>query len=87
MSKLVHLHAKDTSISQASTERGKITGTPVGYSCGEGVIAWPRVVAILQEGGYDGVLSVECETRKQAASSLAYLMNVLNNESLVATAS
>ena len=87
MSKLVHLHAKDISTSQAASDRGKVTGTPVGCACGEGVIDWPRVIAILQDGGYDGVLSVECGTRKQAASSLTYLMNLLKNPSLVPTAS
>lgn len=87
MSKLVHLHAKDISMSQAASDRGKVTGTPVGCACGEGVIDWSRVIAILHDGGYDGVLSVECGTRKQAASSLTYLMNLLRNPSLVATAS
>ncbi|MGC1871595.1 MAG: sugar phosphate isomerase/epimerase family protein [Acidobacteriaceae bacterium] len=86
MSKLVHLHAKDISMSQAAIERGKVTGTPVGCACGEGVIDWSRVVTILQDGGYDGVLSVECGTRKQAASSLTHLMNLLKKPSLVSTA-
>lgn len=74
---LVHLHAKDISFDQAASEKGKVTGTPVGCACGEGVIDWARVISILRRGGYDGALSVECGTRKQAASSLEHLMNLL----------
>jgi sugar phosphate isomerase/epimerase len=74
---LVHVHAKDISIRQAQDEQGKITGTPVGCACGEGVIDWPRVVAILRAGGFAGVLSVECGTPKQAADSLAHLKRAI----------
>ncbi|MBL8179205.1 MAG: sugar phosphate isomerase/epimerase [Bryobacterales bacterium] len=74
---LVHVHAKDISIRQAESEKGKVTGTPVGCACGEGVIDWGRVVAILREGGFDGVLSVECGTPQQAADSLRHLGEVL----------
>ncbi len=74
---LVHVHAKDISIRQAETEKGKVTGTPVGCACGEGVIDWARVVHILSEGGFHGVLSVECGTPKQAADSLKHLGAVL----------
>lgn len=31
---------------QYSKERGKVTGTPVGCACGEGVIDWARVIKI-----------------------------------------
>lgn len=74
---LVHVHAKDISIRQAETEKGKVTGTPVGCACGQGVIDWTRVVHILREGGYRGVLSVECGTPQQAADSLKHLDTVL----------
>ena len=37
---LVHLHAKDISVQQSRAERGKVTGTPVGCACGDGVIDW-----------------------------------------------
>lgn len=77
MDKLVHVHAKDISVQQAASEQGKVTGTPVGCACGEGVIDWPRVVSILREGNYDGALSVECGTAKQAEESLRYLTGVL----------
>ncbi len=40
--RLVHLHAKDISVEQSDAERGKVTGTPVGCACGEGVIDWAR---------------------------------------------
>jgi sugar phosphate isomerase/epimerase len=74
---LVHVHAKDISIRQAEDEKGKVTGTPVGCACGEGVIDWAKVVAILRRGGFHGVLSVECGTPRQAAGSLAHLRQVL----------
>jgi sugar phosphate isomerase/epimerase len=79
--RLVHVHAKDISLNQAAEEKGKVTGTPVGCACGDGVIDWPRVVSILRQGGYSGVLSVECGTTKQAAESLKYLSTVVQAQS------
>lgn len=77
LSKTVHVHAKDISIRQSDEERGKVTGTPVGCACGEGVIDWTKVVTILHEGGFKGVLSVECGTPAQAVTSLAHLTEVI----------
>jgi sugar phosphate isomerase/epimerase len=74
---VVHVHAKDISVRQSETERGKVTGTPVGCACGEGVIDWTKVVNILQSAGFDGVLSVECGTPAQAVTSLAHLTEVI----------
>lgn len=74
--RLVHVHAKDISVRQSEAERGKVSGTAVGCACGDGVIDWARVVGILREGGYNGVLSVECGTAEQAARSLAHLQQV-----------
>ncbi len=74
---LVHVHAKDIAVEHSEAERGKVTGTPVGCACGDGVIDWSKVVAILREGNYDGVLSVECGTEQQAARSLAHLKAIL----------
>jgi sugar phosphate isomerase/epimerase len=74
---LVHVHAKDIAIEHADAERGKVTGTPVGCACGDGVIDWSRVVQILRDGGFNGVLSVECGTVEQARRSLAHLRTVL----------
>jgi sugar phosphate isomerase/epimerase len=74
---LIHVHAKDISIRQAEDEKGKVTGTPVGCACGEGVIDWAKVAAILRSAGWNGVLSVECGTPKQAIDSLVCLNGVL----------
>jgi len=74
--RLVHVHAKDISFTQSDSERGKVTGTAVGCACGDGVIDWARVIEILREGNYDGVLSVECGTPDQAARSLSHLQSL-----------
>lgn len=74
---LAHLHAKDISVEQSDKERGTVTGTPVGCACGDGVIDWERVVRILGEIGFSGVLSVECGTAAQAVRSLEHLRGVL----------
>jgi len=75
--RLVHLHAKDISVQHSESERGKVTGTPVGCACGDGVIDWKRVVALLEESGFQGVLSVECGTPDQAARSFQHLSGLL----------
>lgn len=75
--KVVHVHAKDISVKQAESERGKVTGTAVGCACGDGVIDWNRLVGRLKQAGYKGVLSVECGTEEEAVRSLAYLQKVL----------
>jgi len=73
--KVVHVHAKDIG-GALMDERGKVTGTPVGVACGAGVIDWKRVMTILQQGQIDVVLSVECGTEDEAASSVAHLKKV-----------
>jgi len=75
---LVHVHAKDISIRQAADEKGKVTGTPVGCACGSGVIDWAKVVSLLTDAGWSGVLSVECGTPAQAADSLLHLQQILS---------
>jgi len=75
--RLVHLHAKDISIQQSSSERGKVTGTPVGCACGEGVIDWARIIRICRKAKRDIVLSVECGTVEQAAASIKHLRALL----------
>ena len=72
-SRLVHLHAKDISVTQSDAERGQVTGTPVGCACGEGVIDWARVIEICRNCPRDIVLSVECGTVEQAARSIEHL--------------
>lgn len=72
--RLVHLHAKDISVSQGDAERGKVTGTPVGCACGDGVIDWARVMDMVRKGcPRDVVFSVECGTVEQAERSLRHL--------------
>jgi sugar phosphate isomerase/epimerase len=71
--RLIHLHAKDIDAGQSERERGVVTGTPVGCACGDGVIDWGKVIAILNENGYEGALSVECGTDAQARRSLQHL--------------
>lgn len=75
--RLVHLHAKDISVNQGASERGKVTGTPVGCACGEGVIDWKRVIEICRKVPQDIVLSVECGTVDQAARSIEHLKRLL----------
>ncbi len=75
---VAHVHAKDISLGQAESEKGKVTGTPVGCACGDGVIDWAKIVGILRSGGYNGVLSVECGTSLQAERSLAHLTKVIH---------
>lgn len=77
LSRLVHLHAKDISVAQSDSERGKVTGTPVGCACGEGVIDWARVMAICARAPRDIVLSVECGTVPQAETSIQHLRGLL----------
>jgi sugar phosphate isomerase/epimerase len=73
---LVHLHAKDISVDQSHADRGKVTGTPVGCACGQGVIDWKRIVELCRQATHDIVLSVECGTIDQARVSLAHLRSL-----------
>jgi len=75
--RLVHLHAKDISVQQSTAERGKVTGTPVGCACGEGVVDWPTVVDICRKLPRDIVFSVECGTVEQARHSIEYLKRLI----------
>ena len=76
--RLVHLHAKDISVQQSGEERGKVTGTPVGCACGDGVIDWAKVIGIIRKDcPRDIVLSVECGTVEQAERSIQHLKPLL----------
>jgi sugar phosphate isomerase/epimerase len=75
--RLVHLHAKDISTEQSGAERGKVTGTPVGCACGDGVIDWARVVEVCRKAPRDIVFSVECGTVDQAARSVEHLRKLI----------
>ena len=62
--KVSHVHIKDVSPSFAEAMRSKLTGIPVSHcAVGEGVNAGniQKVVKILADAGYKGVLSIECE--------------------------
>ncbi len=76
--RLVHLHAKDISLSQSQAERGAVSGTPVGCACGDGVIDWRRVIEICRAAQGSVVFSVECGTIEQAERSLAHLRALLS---------
>jgi len=75
--RLVHLHAKDISVEKSEAERGKVTGTPVGCACGDGVVDWKKVIEICRGVGTDIVMSVECGTVDQAARSIEHLRKLL----------
>lgn len=76
--RLVHLHAKDISGQQSGTERGKVTGTPVGCACGDGVIDWAGVIEIVRKNcPREIVLSVECGTIEQAERSIKHLKGLV----------
>ncbi len=77
LDRLVHLHAKDISVQQSDAERGKVTGTPVGCACGEGVVDWAKVIDVCKRAKRDIVLSVECGTVDQAERSVAHLKPLL----------
>lgn len=77
--RLVHVHAKDISMSQSDAERGKVTGTPVGCACGEGVVDWKKVIDIIKPVAEDKdiILSVECGRVDEAERSFEHLTKLL----------
>lgn len=77
--RVLHVHAKDISYAHSEAERGKVTGTPVGCACGEGVVDWERVLRILEPLDRALFLSVECGTIDEAERSLAYLQKVVGD--------
>ena len=70
--RVIHVHVKDIPKSQLD-QRGKVTGTRVGVAAGDGEVDLPGIIEVLKNVGYDGVLSVECDTFDQAKRSLTYL--------------
>jgi len=72
-----HVHAKDISMAQSKSDRGKVTGTPVGCACGQGVVDWERVLDILDPLDREIILSVECGTIDQAKDSLDFLTKLI----------
>lgn len=78
-----HVHAKDISMEHSEKERGKVTGTPVGCACGDGVVEWEKVFDILEPLDREIFLSVECGTIDQARRSLTYLTDVLGDRLII----
>lgn len=76
--RLVHVHAKDISVEQSKDERGKVTGTPSGCACGDGVIDWKKVIEVCKGAPRDLVLSVECGTIEQAERSIKHLKKLVS---------
>lgn len=74
-----HVHAKDISMEHGERERGKVTGTPVGCACGEGLVDWERILEILDPLDREITLSVECGTIDEAERSLGFLRKVVGN--------
>lgn len=74
-----HVHAKDIAFDQSERERGKVTGTPVGCACGEGVVDWDKVLSILDPLDRDITLSVECGTIDEAERSLPFMKKLVGN--------
>lgn len=76
-----HVHAKDISMEQSESDRGKVTGTPVGCACGQGVVDWEKVLDILDPLNRELILSVECGTIQQAKDSLTFLDKLISARS------
>lgn len=82
LKRVSHVHVKDVSESLAATLRGKDTGIALSTcSLGGGVNAAniKKCLALLQDAGYDGVLSIECEGQggPMIGQSLAWLRATL----------
>lgn len=76
---VLHIHAKDISMHHSENERGKVTGTPVGCACGEGVVEWEKVIEIMEPMDREVFLSVECGKIDEAERSLVFLEKILGN--------
>ena len=81
--RVFHVHAKDISFEHSERERGKVTGTPVGCACGEGVVDWERVLHVLDPLDRELTLSVECGTIDEAERSLAFLNRLVGERTAV----
>lgn len=80
--KVTHVHVKDVSQSLATAVRGEQTGIAVSHcAIGDGVNAEniKKVLTILRDRGFDGVLSMECEGAggPMIEKSLAWLRKTL----------
>jgi sugar phosphate isomerase/epimerase len=64
-------------VEQGGSDRGKVTGTPVGCACGEGLVDWDKVFEILEPIDREIFLSVECGKIDEAERSLVFLEKTL----------
>jgi sugar phosphate isomerase/epimerase len=74
--RVIHVHVKDIPKLQLS-QRGKVTGTRVGVAAGDGEVDLPGVIEVLNNVGYNAVLSAECDAFDQAKRSLDYLKGLV----------
>ena len=82
LGRIKHVHVKDVSESLAATARGKETGIAVSQcAIGDGVNAEniKKVLGLLRDNGFGGVLSMECEGQggPLIEKSLAWLRRTL----------
>jgi sugar phosphate isomerase/epimerase len=77
--RLVHLHAKDISMAQSDEKLGKVSGTPTGCACGDGVVDWEKIIDIVRKCPNDIVFSVECGTVTDAVRSYNHLSKLVKN--------
>ena len=82
LDKIAHVHVKDVSQSLADAVRGDQTGIAVSHcAIGDGVNAENirKVLTLLHKGGFDGVLSMECEGQSgpMIERSLAWLRQAM----------
>nr|WTB10004.1 sugar phosphate isomerase/epimerase [Streptomyces antimycoticus] len=71
-----HPPTKDISHEEAARYRAKFRGT-LGCACGEGVIAWERIVSTLATADHDVVHFVKCASLEAATKSYAYLSELI----------
>jgi sugar phosphate isomerase/epimerase len=76
--RVLHVHIKDIAEKDVPL-RGTVTGTRVGVAAGDGVVDLAGVLAVLADGGYEGVLSIECDNLEQAIRSRQFLQNLIDN--------
>jgi 3-oxoisoapionate decarboxylase len=68
MHRVVHVHAKDPAESWLP-ERGGRTGIRVGTAFGDGILDAERIILYLMDKNFSGVVSVECDTSREAERS------------------
>lgn len=80
--RVVHVHVKDIP-QEMEAMRGSVTGTRVGCAAGDGLVPLASIVQVLSQVNYDGVLSVECDSLKDACRSRTYAEQLLQGPAVV----